>query len=196
MNYSLLRLNASVYITLRALALTLKLAVKGNHDFRLFRRRQMLYANPYDSFYEGFYFSSLDEYNDLSEKHPCEEFEIMFIDGDNPKLFASAQISQGNLETWFDNLESISDDDDKAIQLMYLLDIGYKLDDAIERSDEICLFHGSAENYAEELFDDCYEIPDFLASYIDYEKIGRDLGLNGEITEFYYNIFITNANEF
>jgi len=157
----------------------------------------MLYANPYNSYCEGFYFSSLDEYNDLSEKHPCEEFEVMFIDGDNPKLFASAQISQGNLETWFDNLEHISDDDDKAIQLGYLLvDIGYKLDDAIERSDEVCLFHGSASDYAEELFGDCYDIPQHLIHYIDYEKIARDLEIEGAISEFSYRIYITNSNEF
>jgi len=156
----------------------------------------MLYANPYNSHYEGFYFSSIDEYNDLSEKHPCEEFEVMFIDGDNPKLFASAQISQGNLETWFEDLEPISDDDNKAIQIMYLLDIGYKLDDAIERFDEVCIFHGSASDYAEELFEDCYDIPEHLIHYIDYEKIARNLEIEGSITEFSYQVFITNSNEF
>ena len=154
----------------------------------------MLYANPYDSFYEGFYFSSLDEYNELSEKHPCEEFEVMFIDGDNPKLFASAQISQCNLEAWFEDLEHISDD--PAIQICYLLDIGFKLSDAIERADEVCIFHGSASDYAEELFDDCYDIPEHLINYIDYEKVARDLEIEGSISEVAYNVYVTNSNEF
>jgi len=156
----------------------------------------MLYANPYNSYYEGFYFSSFDEYNELAEKHPCEEFEIQFIDGDNPKLFSSAQISQCNLETFFEDLEPISDDDDKAVQITYLLDIGYNLDDAIEKSDEVCLFQGSSEDYAEELFEECYEIPAHLINYIDYEKIGRDLEIEGAITEFSHKVFITNSNDF
>ena len=156
----------------------------------------MLYANPYDSFYEGFYFSSLDEYNELSEKHPCEEFEVMFIDGDNPKLFASAQISQGNLETWFDDLEPISDDDSKSIQIIFLLDIGYNLNDALARHDEVCLFLGSASDYAEELFEDCYEIPAFLSSYISYCKLASDLELEGTLTEVKFNVYVTNSNEF
>ena len=33
----------------------------------------------------------------------------------------------------------------------------------------------SFQEYAEQLIDDCYEIPDHLASYIDYEKWARDL---------------------
>jgi len=58
------------------------------------------------------------------------------------------------------------------------------------------LFHGLASDYAEELFEDCYDIPEHLINYIDYEKIARDLETEGSITEFSFNIYITNSNDF
>lgn len=35
--------------------------------------------------------------------------------------------------------------------------------------------YSSQEEYAEELFDDCYQIPDFIQSYIDWIRVARDL---------------------
>jgi len=161
-----------------------------------------LFAQPYAYGAVGFYFNSLEDYEAKYkanyENNHIEEYEIQFIDGSDiqTKLFSISQISQCSLEAWFDDLENIADDDDKAIQIMYLLEIGYKLDDAIERFDEVCLFRGSAEDYAAELYEECYDIPEHLFHYIDYEKIARDLEIEGNITEFSYNIFITNSNEF
>lgn len=153
----------------------------------------MLYATPYNISQSGFYFSSIDEYDNLFEKHPCEEFEIQFIDGDNPKLFSAAKIDQGNLTIWFDVLADISDDDDKSIQIQHLLDTGYILDETILRYDEVCLFHGSASGYAYDLYNECYDIPEHLTHYIDYDKIANDMLINGEISEYSPCVFIVNA---
>lgn len=43
-------------------------------------------------------------------------------------------------------------------------------------------YHGcydSEEEYAEQLFSDCYDIPDHLVNYIDYEKVARDMFCDG-----------------
>ena len=43
-------------------------------------------------------------------------------------------------------------------------------------------YHGCYESeaeYAEQLYNDCYDIPEHLASYIDYERVARDLFCDG-----------------
>lgn len=49
-----------------------------------------------------------------------------------------------------------------------------------------------AENYAAELVQDCYSdaldgLPDLIKYHIDYEGIGRDMLLSGDITYFRHN---------
>jgi len=39
----------------------------------------------------------------------------------------------------------------------------------------------SAEDYAEELFREIHDIPDFLDSYIDWERVARDMEIGGDI---------------
>ena len=41
--------------------------------------------------------------------------------------------------------------------------------------------YSSVADYAQELTEDTSEIPDHLVFYIDYEKMGRDMELNGDI---------------
>lgn len=46
----------------------------------------------------------------------------------------------------------------------------------VERfEDSYCGEWDSETDYAENLFDDLYEVPDYLVGYIDYEKYARDL---------------------
>ena len=43
-------------------------------------------------------------------------------------------------------------------------------------------YHGcyeSEEAFAEELYDSCYEVPDYLKSYIDYGLIAKDIFMGG-----------------
>lgn len=42
----------------------------------------------------------------------------------------------------------------------------------------------SVVDYAEQLLDDCYEIPAYLQGYIDYQKFARDLELGGDIESY------------
>ena len=50
---------------------------------------------------------------------------------------------------------------------------------AIEENYSGC--YSSVADYAQELTEDTSEIPDHLAFYIDYEKMGRDMELSGDI---------------
>ncbi len=64
-----------------------------------------------------------------------------------------------------------------------LLDqFGDNLDDARRAIEEN--YYGcfeSVADYAEELTEDICQIPEHLAYYIDYERMGRDMELNGDI---------------
>ena len=158
------------------------------------------YAQPYSTEHAGFYFDSYEKFDEGMEKlnnKGCEEVEIQFIDGKahHPSLFKASGISQANISLWFDELEDLTSFE--ATQLCYLLDyVALDLDDALSRSDEVCLHYGTAEDYAQELFEDCYDIPDYLQNYIDYEAIARDMIINGEIIEIERDLIVTNAHEF
>lgn len=56
-----------------------------------------------------------------------------------------------------------------------LLSYFQNLDDAKRALDEYCGTYGSARDFAEEMMQECYEIPDYLQEYIDYDAFGRDL---------------------
>ncbi|MES9814006.1 MAG: hypothetical protein ABW161_05590 [Candidatus Thiodiazotropha sp.] len=159
---------------------------------------QQYFSNPYDINFTGFYFENLEEFHEQMEKAPFEEVEIDYIDGDNPQLFEAAGISQGNIDTWFDELEDIADDDDAAIAIRYLLDTGYSLEDAIAKHEDVMIWHGSAEDYAADLVEQTTDTSNFgwLGSYIDYASIARDMQLNSEITEVEHDIWVVNCNEF
>ena len=158
------------------------------------------YAQPYSLDHTGFYFESLEEFeNGITEleRRGCEEVEIQFIDGDDhlAKLAQAANIHQGNIDLFFERLEDL--DETAATQLCFLLeDIGYSLSDALERYEEVCLFEGTAADYAYDLFEECYEIPENLRPYIDYEAVARDMKINGEISEISHDLIVTNQNEF
>jgi len=157
------------------------------------------HAQPYSLEHTGFYFDSLEKFEAGMEqlnKRGCEEVEIQFIDGEENQssLFESASISQGTIHRWFDELEDL--DTNETIQISFLLDLGYTLDDALNRYDEVCLHYGTTKDYAQELIEETTEIPESLRYYIDYEAIARDMSINGEIIEIERELIVTNAQEF
>ena len=158
------------------------------------------YAQPYSLDHTGFYFDNPEQFETKMqqlEDRGCEEVEIQFIDGDDyqAKLAKAADIGQGGITLWFEELEFL--DETAATQLLFLLDdIGYSLSDALDRYEDVCLYEGKASDYAYDLYQECYEIPEHLRFYIDYEAIARDMKINGEITELRYDLLVTNANDF
>ena len=149
------------------------------------------HATPYDISAIGFYFSDYAEYCEKAAKHlnefgePVEEYEIQFIDGDNAALFKAVGVNQANLKDWFDRYEAMDEDD--AVKAIYLADhLGYLLDDMIDKLDDVCLFEGTAIEYAESYIEDTgllEQIPENLRFYFDSEAFARDMLLGGDINE-------------
>jgi hypothetical protein len=165
----------------------------------------ILYANPYNIDAKGFYFTSAGEFErkaeDLTDLHgsPVEEFEFDYIEGEDSQLFEACKINQTNLDTWFDDIESL-DSQEKAA-LYYLTDCnGSDPDDALGSLDDVSLYEGSLLDAATELFDECYlsEVPQAIQNYIDYDAFARDCRLGGDMYEFEFGgstWTVTNASE-
>ena len=153
-----------------------------------------LYAQPYNMDAQGFYFHSFEEYETKSENlrdrfgNVVEEFEIQFIDGDDAALFEACGINQSNLATWFDDIED--KDENEKIALYFLTgELGYTLDQAIDKVEDVIIYEGDAKEAAEELFDECYAhtIPENLRFYFDMDKFARDLEIGGDFNKFEFN---------
>ncbi len=149
------------------------------------------YAQPYDISAAGFYFDSFDEYqakascarNDYGQ--PVEEFELQFIDGDDiDAAFADAfSINQANIAR-FIALADEWDDDQKTRFIIAVGECGYNSDCDpddldIDIYDIGCLTELARQFVDEGLFGD---IPENIASYLDYDAIARDLSFDYAIT--------------
>ncbi|MFZ6773257.1 antirestriction protein ArdA [Undibacterium sp. SXout7W] len=152
------------------------------------------FAQPYNTNANGFYFDSLDDYTSQSENlldrfgNPVEEFEIQFIDGDDSELFSACSIDQGSLAVWFETIVDLSDYEKTG--LYYLRSVlGYCLENALDKLDDVNLSEGNLMDVAETLFDEFYldDVPESVRAYIDYEKYARDCELGGDLCEFDFN---------
>lgn len=150
-----------------------------------------LHAQPYDITANGFYFESLDQYEEKASSNrndygdPVEEYEIQFIDGDqiDCDLAKAWGINQANIGTYFDFCESW-DGHDKTVFIIAVGEAGYSFDpDSVTPSDfDVEVYHvDSIKELAEQFVDEGLfgDIPDHLANYIDMDAIARDLA-------FYY----------
>jgi len=115
------------------------------------------------------------------------------------KHYKKTSLDLDVLKECFDIVSSFDDNKQKLFALL-LSDYSYSYD--IESlvnyaENNASLFNGSASEYAYELINDCYDIKSMgtLANYIDYDKFGRDMLLDGEIVELGYSLIWTNPND-
>ena len=115
------------------------------------------------------------------------------------KHYKKASLDLDVLKECFDIVECF-DDNKQTLFTVLLSDYSYNYD--IETlvnycSDNACLFNGSLSDYAYEVINDCYDMKSMggLVSYIDYDKFGNDLLLEGAIVELGYNCLWVNPND-
>ena len=144
-----------------------------------------LHATPYNPDEPGFYFDSLEEYEEREKASPVEEFEIQFIDGtDEEAAFAAAfPPSQGNLSDWFDAVDRVCGDDSLLLRVLASVEYQgsghYDLDDLTERTfEDVDVYEGDLGDLAEHFLDEGV-IDLSSGNYLDYEQFERDLGYDG-----------------
>ncbi len=156
----------------------------------------MYFAQPYNISATGFYFNDLEEYQTKAATavddfgQPVEEFEIQYIDGDHAELFNALRISQASLADWFELADNLGNDEDRYLIACHLADLGYAVSELADRWDDYWIYRGTAADYAAEIIEDCYTLPDNIVAYIDFERLGRDMVLGGDITELHHGLLL------
>jgi hypothetical protein len=161
-----------------------------------------LYANPYDMSATGFFFETIEEYEEQYKAHaPVEEYEIDFIGGEDweQQIFEAASVNQANLSKFFDLIEDLDGMSEQAkVGCWFRLHHnGDTLDGVCGEPEwhfEDCVRHAcdgleseekALEEYAYEIVDGSgaiNDVPEWLRNYIDYAALGRDMRLNGEVS--------------
>jgi hypothetical protein len=151
----------------------------------------LYHATPYDISATGFYFKTYEDYTNQAATHRNEygdevdEFEIQYIDGDNYELFKALSVNQANLEQWFDEFENLDGED--LIKAIYLAsDLNYDIGDILSSLDDVYLFEGTAEEYADDYLESTGtldQIPENLRFYFDVALFARDMLWGGDISE-------------
>lgn len=149
-----------------------------------------LFAQPYDTTAEGFYFRTIEQYQEQAwgvingYGDMVQEFELQFIDGEAIDCaFAQAwQPSQATIADFMDAVETW-ELEQKRHYIIAVGECGYHHVDAyrVPGSIEIDIyFVDSLRELAEQFVDEGLygEIPDHLQSYIDYDAIARDLAMD------------------
>lgn len=161
--------------------------------------KSVYFAQPYRIGAEGFYFTDLDDYTAKAasarddQGFPIEEFEIQYIDGEDADLFNAIRVNQANLVDWFDILDELEGKPDGKIIACYLAQEGYCMEEVSTGWDDYSLYHGTAADYAEEFVKDCYQLPEHIVGYIDYERLGHDLVLDGTLSEIRRDLLLVGG---
>lgn len=133
-----------------------------------------------------------------SSEEICNDFIIFALSVEKAYKKASSELDV--LKECFDIVDSFFDSSKKVLFSLLLSEYSYSYDiKALVNycNDNACLFNGSLSDYVYELVSDYYDLKSIgtLANYIDYDKFGNDLLLNGEIVELGYNLLWTNPND-
>lgn len=149
-----------------------------------------LHAQPYDISASGFYFDSVEEFEQKSKNllndygDEVEEFEIQFIDGENLDcdLFKALGVHQGNLQAYYTACDDW-DDDQKTKVIIAVGEAGYNFDSENDDPDDfdIDLYEmDSLRDLAQQFVEEGLygEIPENIRFYLDYDAIARDLGMD------------------
>lgn len=148
-----------------------------------------LYAQPYDISATGFYFDSMEQYeelvptvqNDFGDK--VEEFEIQFIDGDgiDCELAKAIGLSQANIRQFFECANDWQDWE-KIHVIIAVGECGYRFETDTQPSDfDIDIYEeDSYRELAIRFVDDGLfgDAPENFQHYIDYDAIARDLEID------------------
>jgi len=162
----------------------------------------VLFLHPYDGS-PGAYVHDTDELRAVLDRFAArgtEEWETQVIDAEHPRIMQLAVKATPEQEM-FELADML--DDRNAPAVFYILDNRYPrcvldANDLVRRADDLCLFEGTAEDYADSILDDLYDIPPALRSYFDCEALGRDLEIGGDIATFTYEgccYVVTNPND-
>jgi hypothetical protein len=125
----------------------------------------------------------LEQEQKLIDENECD-VEIMFTDfeGFPEDLYCESGIDFDLIASY----ELLDENDQEKLQAI-LDHVESDFETALNNIEDYYLFDGSLSDYAEEIINDCYDLPEFCLGYFDFDKFGRDLSFDGNITELSHN---------
>ena len=123
----------------------------------------------------------------------AEEYAIPDYEGFGP--FAVSEYSSVVEIARIAEILTNSDSEHNKYAIDFLVGIYDDLDIIQDKLEDVQIFHGSRGDYAQELTECCYDVPDYLFFYINYDAMGRDMEINGEISEVEHDVYVTNAQD-
>jgi hypothetical protein len=159
---------------------------------------QNFHCTPYDPSKPGFYFSNSTE---LAKKLKTSDFEDYIIeaidlDSSDTELFEAVS-KKVDTFTALEIIESgpVYYDSEKAA-FVYLLSVGYSVDKALEKFENVSLFTGELKDYAEEeIFN--LGLPKLIEFCVDVELYAQEIDHDGHLHEFTFDgtdYVVTNHN--
>lgn len=149
-----------------------------------------LHATPYDISYSGFYFDTIEEFEQGMEEAPFEEVEIQFIDGKEEEclLFKLCKPHQGSVAKYYEAIDAGYEEYQLAALSYLVEDMGLSWEEAIDQAtlDDVSVYAMSIEELARHFAEEgIYPsgVNEQVLPYLDYDMLARDLSMDySEIT--------------
>lgn len=125
---------------------------------------------------------------------PCDEQELKdsytIVSCENSWDYENEDLTLEELNNLAQDLQDIEDNGDEDWLEAYIEATGCDLNIAVDKYDTSTFYHDmSLVDVAYDIVEECYNLPENLERYFDYEAFARDLEIEG-YTETYYGTIL------
>ena len=125
---------------------------------------------------------------------PCDEQELKdsytIVSCENSWDYENEDLTLKELNNLAQDLQDVEDNGDEDWLEAYIEATGCDLNIAVDKYDTSTLYHDmDLVDVAYDIVEDCYNLPENLERYFDYEAFARDLEIEG-YTETYYGTIL------
>lgn len=126
---------------------------------------------------------------------PCEEQELKdsytIVGCENSWDYENEDLTLEELNNLAQDLQDIEDNGDEDWLEAYIEATGCDLNIAVDKYDASTFYHDmSLVDVAYDIVEECYNLPENLERYFDYEAFARDLGFEGYTETEYGTILV------
>lgn len=126
---------------------------------------------------------------------PCEEQELKdsytIVSCENSWQYENEDLTLKELNTLAQDLQDIEDNGDEEWLAAYVEATGCDLNIAVDKYDDSTFYHDmDLIDVAYDIVEECYNLPENIERYFDYEAFARDLGFDGYTETDYGTILI------
>ena len=126
---------------------------------------------------------------------PCDEQELKdsytIVSCENSWDYENGDLTLKELNNLAQDLQDIEDNGDEGWLEAYVEATGCDLNIAVDKYDDSTFYHYmSLVDVAYDIVEECYNLPENLERYFDYEAFARDLSLEGYTETDYGTILV------